>query len=327
MLQELEAVYTPEVAPPARDDRAAFLVDVLDGLARPQKELPSKWLYDERGSSLFEQICDLEEYYPTRTELGILERHVRGMAALLGPGCALVEYGAGSGLKTRLLLRHLRDPAAYIPIDISASALAETVARLARDFPELVVRPLCADFSVPVRLPLDGVDARRRAVFFPGSTIGNLHKPDVVSFLRMVARECGRGGGLLIGVDLRKERAVLERAYDDARGVTAAFNLNLLARANSELGADFDLARFRHRALFDERHGRVEMHLVSQAAQRVTIAGRTFALAAGETIWTESSYKYELREFAALAALAGWRCERVWSDERAWFSVQYLTVA
>jgi L-histidine N-alpha-methyltransferase len=317
----------PEQPAPAQDERAAFLGDVLEGLSRPQKEIPCKWLYDVRGSHLFEQICDLEEYYPTRTELGILERHVRAMAPLLGPQCALVEYGAGSGLKTRLLLRHLDRPAAYVPIDISESALAATAARLARDFPGLAVLPVRADFSAPIDLPLDGVRARRRAVFFPGSTIGNLHKPDVVGFLRMVARECGRGGALLIGVDLRKERSVLERAYDDARGVTAAFDLNVLARANRELGADFDLSRFRHEARFDDRHGRVEMHLVSQLPQIVTVGGKAFRFDAGESIWTESSYKYHLREFAALAALAGWRCERTWTDERAWFSVQYLTVA
>jgi L-histidine Nalpha-methyltransferase len=326
-VEELAApAATLTAATDASGDREAFLADVLAGLSLPQKEIPCKWLYDARGSALFEQICDLEEYYPTRTELGILERDVRAMAALLGPSCAVIEYGAGSGLKTRLLLQHLRQPAAYVPIDISASALAATAARLARDFPELSVLPVCADFAAPVDLPLGCVAAARRVVFFPGSTIGNLHKPDVVAFLAMVARECGPGGGLLIGVDLRKERAVLERAYDDARGVTAAFDKNVHARVNRELSADFDLSRFRHEARFDDRHGRVEMHLVSEVAQVVTVAGEAFRFEPGESIWTESSYKYELREFAALAALAGWRCERTWTDERAWFSVQYLTV-
>jgi L-histidine N-alpha-methyltransferase len=326
MFEELEVVATQErVRPAVRHERAAFLADVLEGLASPQKQLPCKWLYDARGSQIFEQICTLEEYYPTRVELGILETGVRGMAALLGPGCALVEYGAGSGLKTRLLLEHLEDPAAYVPIDISPSALAGTVARLARDFPHVRVLPVCADFTAPLDLPLAGVRARRRAVFFPGSTIGNLHKPEMVAFLREVARQCGPGGGLLLGVDLRKERSVLERAYDDARGVTAAFNLNLLARANRELGADFDLGKFRHEARWEPRYGRVEMHLVSRTAQAVNVAGERFRFDPGETIWTESSYKYELRELAALAALAGWRCERAWTDERAWFSVHYLT--
>lgn len=307
----------------APDVHAEFLADVLAGLSRPQKEIPCKWLYDARGSALFEHICDLEEYYPTRTELGIMEGQVRSMVELLGPGCALVEYGSGSGLKTRLLLEHLR-PAVYVPVDISAPALAATSERLARACPEVPVLPVCADFTKPLDLPLDGVSARRRCVYFPGSTIGNFHKPEMVGFLGEVARQCGPGGGLLIGVDLRKERVVLERAYDDARGVTAAFNQNLLVRANRELGADFRLDRFRHEAVWDDRLGRVEMHLVSTVEQAVRVGGRLFRFALGESIWTESSYKYELREFAVLAALAGWRCERVWTDERAWFSVQYL---
>lgn len=302
---------------------AEFLADMLAGLSRPQKEIPCKWLYDARGSALFERICDLEEYYPTRTELGIMEGQIRSMVELLGPGCALVEYGSGSGLKTRLLLQHLR-PAVYVPVDISAPALADATERLARACPDVPVLPVCADFTRPLDLPLDGVGARRRCVYFPGSTIGNFHKPEMVGFLGEVARQCGPGGGLLIGVDLRKERIVLERAYDDARGVTAAFNQNVLVRANRELGSNFRLDRFRHEAVWDERLGRVEMHLVSTMEQAVHVGGQLFRFGAGESIWTESSYKYELREFAVLAALAGWRCERVWTDERAWFSVQYL---
>lgn len=310
-------------ARPHERGRPEFLSDVLAGLARPQKEIPCKWLYDARGSALFEQICGLEEYYPTRTELAIMESHAQPMAALLGSGCVLVEYGSGSGLKTRLLLQHLR-PAAYLPVDISAPALAEASARLVRAFPGLPVLPVCGDFTQPLQLPLADAGARRRCVYFPGSTIGNFHKPEMVSFLAAVARQCGPGGGLLIGVDLRKERSVLERAYDDARGVTAAFDLNVLVRANRELGADFRLDRFRHEALWDERHGRMEMHLVSTCEQVAHVGGEGFRFAEGESIWTESSYKYDLREFAVLAALAGWRCESVWTDERAWFSVQYL---
>jgi L-histidine Nalpha-methyltransferase len=309
--------------PAERDGRAEFLEDVLCGLARRQKEIPCKWLYDARGSALFERFCTLDEYYPTRTELSIMESHARAMAGLLGPGCVLVEYGSGSSLKTRLLLQHLR-PAAYVPVDISRPALSEASERLARAFPEVPVLPVCGDFTKPLLLPLDGLGPRRRCVYFPGSTIGNFHKAEVVSFLAGVARQCGPGGGLLIGVDLRKERSVLERAYDDARGVTAAFDLNLLVRANRELGADFRLDRFRHEAVWDEREGRMEMHLVSTCPQLVTVGGETFRFAEGESVWTESSYKYDLREFAVLAALAGWRCDRVWTDERAWFSVQYL---
>ena len=305
-------------------ERRQFLDDLLDGLGRPQKEIPCKWLYDERGSALFERICELEEYYPTRTELGIMERHVRGMAEALGPGCALVEYGSGSSLKTQLLLDHLPDPAAYLPVDISDAALAAAAVRLARRFPNLAIRPVCADFTGPLALP-EVRGARRRAVYFPGSTVGNFHKPDAVSFLAEVRRECGEGGALLLGVDLLKERRVLERAYDDARGVTAAFNLNLLARANRELGADFRLEAFRHVARFDERHGRIEMHLAARAPQRVHVAGRAFELARGETIFTESSYKYALPEIQALAVIAGWRTERAWTDTRAWFAVLLLT--
>ncbi|GEJ57027.1 L-histidine N(alpha)-methyltransferase [Anaeromyxobacter diazotrophicus] len=324
MLTTTEGLF--EVRPLARESRAEFLEDVLCGLARAQKELPCKWLYDARGSALFERICQLEEYYPTRVELAIMEHHAREMAALLGPDCALVEYGSGSSLKTRLLLQHLR-PAAYVPVDISGPALTEASDRLARAFPQLPVLPVCGDFTKPLLLPLDGVAAGRRCVYFPGSTIGNFHKPEMVGFLASVARQCGPGGGLLLGVDLRKERDVLERAYDDAQGVTASFDLNVLVRANRELGADFRLDSFRHEARWDERQGRMEMHLVSTREQTVHVGGEAFRFDEGESIWTESSYKYDLREFAVLAALAGWRSESVWTDHRAWFSVQYLTCA
>jgi L-histidine Nalpha-methyltransferase len=308
------------------DLRSGFLGDVLAGLARSPKEIPCKWLYDARGSRLFERICELPEYYPTRTEIGIMERDAAAMTALLGPECALVEYGPGSGEKALLLLRHLERPAVYVPVDLSATALAEASARVARAFPALRIAPKFADFTAPLELPLAAAAGRRRVVYFPGSTIGNLHKPEMFSFLRGVAEQCGRGGGLLVGVDLPKERRVLERAYDDPWGVTAAFDLNLLARANRELGADFRLDRFRHRAVYDERAGRVEMHLVSMAQQVVTIAGRTVRFAEGESIWTESSYKYDVEEFTALAMLAGWRSEETWTDDRAWFSVHYLAL-
>jgi dimethylhistidine N-methyltransferase len=324
MLESAHSLLTTGAA--ERGSRAEFRADLLAGLARRQKEIPCKWLYDARGSHLFEQICTLDEYYPTRTELSIMETHAPAMAALLGPRVVLIEFGSGASLKTRLLLEHLADAAAYLPVDISPSALREATHRLARAFPSLSIRPVCGDFTLPLELPLEGLAGLRRAVYFPGSTIGNLHRPEVVGFLRQVALQCGRGGALLVGVDLRKERAVLERAYDDARGVTAAFNRNVLARANRELDADFRPDRFAHEARWDERHGRIEMHLVSSARQVVTVAGESFSFAPGETIWTESSYKYATREFAALAALAGWRCERTWTDARAWFGVHFLTV-
>jgi len=305
--------------------RAEFLADLLRGLARAQKEIPCKWLYDARGSALFERICDLAEYYPTRTELGIMEQHVRAMAALVGPGATLIEYGSGSSLKTRLLLAHLADPWAYVPVDISVTALAEATARLARSFPDLQILPQCRDFTLPLALPAKATASRRRVVYFPGSTVGNLHRPQVLELLDRIAVQCGPGGGLLVGVDLLKSRAVLEAAYDDARGVTAAFNENLLVRANRELGTDFRLERFRHLAAFEPDHGRMEMHLVSTVRQSVRVGRQTFPFEAGETIWTESSYKYGPQEFATLAALAGWRLEHSFTDARAWFSVQYLT--
>jgi len=318
------AAYPPATPFEALGTRSQFLADVLRGLARAPKEIPCKWLYDARGSALFERICDLAEYYPTRTELAIMEQHVRGMAALIGPGATLIEYGSGSSLKTRLLLAHLATPWAYVPVDISATALAEATARLARSFPDLQILPQCRDFTRPLALPARAAASRRRVVYFPGSTIGNLHRPQVLELLDQIAEQCGPGGGLLVGVDLLKSRQALEAAYDDARGVTAAFNENLLVRANRELGADFRLERFRHLAAFEPHHGRMEMHLVSTVRQSVRVGRQTFPFEAGETIWTESSYKYGPDEFAALAALAGWRLERSWTDERAWFSVQFL---
>jgi dimethylhistidine N-methyltransferase len=300
-----------------------FLRDVLAGLARPDRRLPCKYFYDERGSRLFEQICELPEYYPTRCELAILQDHGAAIADRLGPGCVLVEYGSGSGRKTCLLLDHLAGPAAYVPVDISRDYLLAWARRLVRDYPHIDVVPLCADFTRPFRLPTSLLPPARRVVYFSGSTIGNFGPVEAQALLRQIARLAGRGGGLLIGVDLKKDPAVLERAYDDAQGVTAAFNLNLLARINRELGADFVLDRFRHLAFWDEPHGRIEMHLLSMEAQTVHLAGQTFDLAAGETICTEYSHKYDLDDFARLAASAGLQVRDVWTDENGLFSVQY----
>jgi len=306
-------------------ERASFLADVLAGLTSPRKTLPCKYLYDERGSALFERICELDEYYPTRTELGILRRHAGAMAAALGPRCLLVEYGSGSSTKTRLLLERLEEPAAYVPVDISREHLLRAAAALSARHPRLAVRPVCADFTRPFALPkLPG--ALRRAAFFPGSTIGNFGAAEARKFLAQVAEQCGSGGLLLIGVDLRKPREILEPAYDDAEGVTAEFNRNLLRRINRELGADFDVAAFDHRALWNEAEGRVEMHLVSRRDQRVRVAGRSVGFARGESIHTESSHKYELEGFAALAGSAGFEVEQVFTDEARWFSVQLLRV-
>jgi dimethylhistidine N-methyltransferase len=299
-----------------------FLRDVLAGLSRPDRHLPCKYFYDERGSQLFEQICELPEYYPTRCELAILETHAGEMAERLGPGRVLVEYGSGSSRKTRLLLDRLAGPLTYVPVDISHEHLLASARRLAADYSHIQVVPVCADFTQPFRLPAS-VGKDRRAVYFSGSTIGNFGPAEAVALLRQIAALVGCGGALIIGVDLKKDRAILEPAYDDAQGVTATFNLNLLARINRELGADFVLDRFRHLAFYNETHGRIEMHLVSLEEQTVHLAGHSFRLARDETICTEHSHKYSLADFAELASAAGLRVRAVWTDPAGLFSVQY----
>ena len=323
---------TPEAPPdvPFAAPPPAFLRDVLDGLSRPQKRLPAKYFYDARGSQLFDRITELEAYYPTRTELGILERHADEIAGLLGDGAVLVEYGSGSSRKTRVLLDRL-DLAAYVPIDISEEHLHRTAEALRAAYPGLDVRPVAADYTGPFAIPDDPAQRRHRTVFFPGSTIGNFSREEAEGFLRQIAGVVGPGGGLLIGVDLKKDRGVLERAYNDPEGVTAAFNLNVLARINRELGGRFDLTAFRHRAHYNAEAGRIEMHLESLRPQRVRVTpagdaadGYAFDFAAGETIHTEDSHKYAPAEFAALAGRAGWAVRRVWTDDAGLFSVQYL---
>lgn len=302
-----------------------FREDVLAGLSRRGKELPCKYLYDERGSDLFEQICELKEYYPTRCELQIMKRSVDAMAELLGPRCTVIEFGSGSGRKTELLLASLDDPPIYVPVDISATPLELSAASLSGRFPSLTILPVCADYTQPWALPGLADRAERRVVFFPGSTIGNFARPDAVAFLRRVRELVGAGGALLIGVDLRKGSERLERAYDDAQGITAAFNLNLLCRINRELDANFDLRAFRHRVTVNEMAGRVEMHLESLCRQRVRIGDVEILFDRGETICTEHSYKYGLAEFGAMASVARFGVERIWTDPDKLFSVQLLT--
>ncbi len=302
----------------------AFLSEVLAGLASSPKTLPCKYFYDPRGAALFLEICELEEYYLTRTEVALLKRKATEIAALLGPECLLVELGSGEASKTEILLEAMADPAAYVPVDISAEQLAETAARMRRRFPGLVVRPVAADFTAEWSLP--DLPAGRPIGFFPGSSIGNFGPEAATSFLAGVARLLGEGGALLIGADLEKDRRILEQAYDDARGITAAFNLNLLTRINRELAADFDLESFRHRAVYNRPAGRIEMHLESLGAQTVHLGDRRIELAAGEMICTEHSHKYTLEGFRALAAAAGFRVARVWTDDREYFSVQLLEV-
>jgi len=301
---------------------AAFRHDVLRGLAQAQKSLPSKWFYDHTGSRLFDAICRLPEYYPTRTELGIMERHAEEMARYLGPRVGLVEYGSGSSLKTRILLRHLDDPAAYFPLDISYEHLANSAAELAAEFPSLLVLPVCADYTRPFALPQ--VPCARLDAYFPGSTIGNFLPHEARSFLWNAAELVGPGGGMLIGVDLWKDAAILEPAYNDAAGVTAEFNLNLLHRINRELGGEFDLDNYEHRALWNPEASRIEMHLFARREHRVRVDGETFYFRPGESILTEYSHKYRPEAFAHLAAGAGWQVQRVWMDEARLFSVQYL---
>jgi dimethylhistidine N-methyltransferase len=305
---------------------ASFLEDVLEGLSQPQKTLQPKYFYDEAGSALFDAICDSPEYYPTRTELAIMRSHAREMARRLGPQCALIEYGSGSGRKTRILIEALA-PVAYFPVDIAAAQLKASSDGLAREFPGLSVCAVCADYSRPLVLPeLAGLNARRRIVYFPGSTIGNFTVPEAAAFLENARAVAEPGGGLLIGVDLKKDTARLNAAYNDAQGITARFNLNVLARINRELGADFDLTAFRHRAFYNADLGRIEMHLASEREQQVTVGGRVVRFRSGETIHTENSYKYSVEEFEALARGAGFTPAACWTDAQRLFSVQYLTV-
>jgi dimethylhistidine N-methyltransferase len=304
---------------------ASFRRDVLAGLGRRPKSLPCKYFYDARGADLFDKITELDAYYPTRTETAIMRCHAREMTSLLGRRARLVELGSGSSTKTRILLDHAADLEAYVPVDISIDYLGRAAEALARDYPGLVILPVCADYSRPFELPA-GPLAGRITVYFPGSTIGNFQPSEARQFLKGVAGVCGRRGGLLIGVDLKKDRRILDAAYNDDQGVTAAFNMNLLARINREIGGDFDLTRFRHRAFYDVAEGRIEMQLVSTVRQTAHVGGARFEFAEGETISTEYSYKYTIEEFQRLAAGAGFVPARVWTDEQRLFSVQYLTV-
>lgn len=303
-----------------------FRADVVEGLSRPEKRLPTQYLYDERGSELFEMICELDEYYPTRTELSIYEWHIREVADRIGPEAMVIEYGSGAGLKPRILLRALQSPVAYVPVEISRAHLLRSAEELDTEFPEVEVLPVCADFTEPFEIPEASTRPRRRVVFFPGSTIGNFSRPDARRLLRQMVDEVGTGGAVLLGVDLQKDRRRLERAYDDAKGVTAAFNLNILRRINRELGADFDLDGFRHQAHYDETHGRIVMRLVSTRRQTVSIGRHRIGFDEGETITTEYSHKYTLEGFARLALDSGLHVDRVWTDPERLFSVQLLQV-
>jgi L-histidine Nalpha-methyltransferase len=319
----------PDAAPVALDTAApesaalAFLDDVRAGLSRPQKALSPKYFYDAAGSDLFEAITRLPEYYPTRTEIGILDRSGPEIAALLPAHAALVEFGSGSTVKLRRLLEHLETLAAYVPVDVSGTFLRSQAEALKADLPQLRVEPVVADFTRDFDLP-HSLDGLPRAGFFPGSTIGNFEPAEAEGLLRRFGRILGEGAHMIVGVDLVKDAATLERAYDDAAGVTAAFNLNLLTRINRELAGRFDLDAFAHRAVFNPSASRIEMHLVSRNAQDVRVGSDTFAFAEGETIHTESSYKYTVATFQALAERAGWTWLKVWTDPQGLFSVHAL---
>ena len=317
-------IITEQTLEEAELTRENFRRDLVEGLSQPVKRLPCKYFYDEEGSRLFEAICELDEYYPTRTEVRILQREINEIARLSGPDCNLVELGSGSSMKTRLLLDHLDHPACYVPIDVARTQLLESSANLAQDYPGLEVLPVCADYTNHLELPDFSPASKRTIVFFPGSTIGNFEPEEAAHFLHRISGFCGADGGLLIGVDLKKDPRVLIPAYNDAQGVTAEFNLNVLARANRELDARFDLAQFQHHACYNEEEGRIEMHLVSRQQQTVSANGSRFFFARGESIVTEHSYKYSREEFRRLVARAGWDVCRCWTDENEWFSVYYL---
>jgi len=314
----------------ARDDlpqlEGDFARSVVEGLSKTRKTLPCRFFYDARGSELFEEITRLPEYYPTRTEAGILNAHAGEIVADIRDGGVLIEFGSGSSLKTEILLDRCATRIAYVPIDVSEAALTDAKTRLTSRYPALDVRPIVADFSHPVDLPTD-LASRPRTGFFPGSTIGNLAPDDARRLLANFARGLGYRGRLIIGVDLQKDARTLISAYNDSAGITAEFNLNLLHRINCELGGTFDVRRFRHEAIYDPREGRIEMHLISDRDQDVEVCGRHFRFRAGESIHTENSYKYTIDQFRELARLAGWAPSRVWTDRSRQFSVHELRSA
>lgn len=309
-------------------ERQAFLNDVVWGLRQNQKQLACKYFYNERGSQLFDDICQLEEYYPTRTETALLKAHSEEISNLIGSGVCLIEYGCGSLVKTRILINALDRPFLFVPIDISEDHLLRSAQELASQYKELKVFPKVADFTQTIVLPeqINSNDIKCIG-FFPGSTIGNFNHGEAIKFLQRVSETVGQGGGLLIGVDMKKSAKTLVRAYDDAAGITAAFNLNLIERINQELEGDFDVSAFKHQARYNRLEGRIELHLVSLKQQNVHIQGFDFSFDKGETIHTENSYKYHPKEFGALAERGGFTAVKTWVDKKKLFSLHYLTVS
>jgi dimethylhistidine N-methyltransferase len=301
-----------------------FLGDVLGGLGRQPKELNCKYFYDERGSQLFDQICELPEYYLTRVEHSIMAAHAAEMAEQIGAAAMLVEFGSGSSTKTRTLLNHLEAPVAYVPIDISADHLMKTAQRLRKLYPEIEILPLVADFTKRFVLPQSSVTPSHAAVYFPGSTVGNFTPSGARKMFETIADVLGPDGGMLIGIDLQKDPAIIEAAYNDSQTITAQFNLNILHRMNGELGANFDVEQFRHKAVYNEALGRVEISFVSESRQTVTIIDHEFEFNAGETILTEYSHKYTVAGFADMAAATGFSLHKVWTDPAQMFAVLHL---
>jgi len=298
------------------------IAEIVAGLNLPQKMISPKYFYDERGSKLFERICELPEYYLTRTEIGIMESSMNDITHAIGRHASVIEYGIGSGLKTRILLENLDDPVAFIPIDISPEHLAESALTLAKRFPLIEILPVTADFTRPVPIPVPGRTPARKLVYFPGSTIGNFEPEAALGLLNVMHEEAGPGGALLIGADLKKDRQIIENAYNDSEGVTAEFNLNVLRRLNREFGTDFDLDAFRHMANYNDSSGRIEMCLVSQRDQEVTLGEHHFSFTEGEKIITEYCHKFSLEGFRELALAAGFRHVKTWLDANSWFSIQ-----
>ncbi|HKJ30268.1 MAG TPA: L-histidine N(alpha)-methyltransferase [Balneolales bacterium] len=299
------------------------LKEVINGLSQPQKQLPSKLFYDERGSRLFDQICELDEYYPTRTESKILIDNRDDILSYFDENALLIELGSGSSTKTRLLLDSLNSLSAYIPIDISEEFLYKTAERLRLRYPDLRIIPYSTDYTHPFNLPELDFSFSKKIVFYPGSTIGNFTPGKARHFLTLVSDIIGENGGLLIGVDLKKDPKILEAAYNDAEGITGEFNINILRRLNEEFDATFDLDQFEHQAVFNEKEGRIEMHLISKKNQTVSVRNNTFFFSKGESIHTENSYKYTLKEFRELVE-GLFEVEKVWTDENQLFSLQYL---
>lgn len=310
-----------------RPPSSELLEVVQRGLGAKPKRLPSWLFYDERGSALFERICEQPEYYLTRCEIALMDEHAAAIADELGSGVRLVEYGSGNAIKTRMLLGHLHAPVAYVPVEISPEPLRQSMERLATAFPRLPLQPLCADFSRPLRLPIPPRAPRRTVLYFPGSTIGNFESREAAALLRKMRNEMGDAGGILIGADLKKDPALIEAAYNDRAGVTAEFTLNMLARLNREIGSNFELSAFAHRAHYNPMAGRIETHLVSRREQQVKVGRANVPFRADETIQVEYSCKYSLEDFTALAARAGLAVQRVWTDPQRMFSVQYLVRA